>query len=73
MPKKKRIKVEKSGKSKLPSAETSDAWYKLQLEKENIKKVKEEKQKNKKNYKKRKLIKQVKEIQKKLKRRSSLT
>ncbi|KAK0174340.1 hypothetical protein PV327_010123 [Microctonus hyperodae] len=48
LPTKKRAKIEKSGKSKLPSVGTSDAWYEHQLEKENIKKIKEEKQKNRK-------------------------
>ncbi|CAD6208596.1 GSCOCG00012746001-RA-CDS, partial [Cotesia congregata] len=48
LPKKKRLKLEKSGKSKLPSVGTSNEWYQHQLEKENLKKIKEEKLKNKK-------------------------
>lgn len=35
--------MEASGKAKLPAAGTSDAWFQLQLEKENQKKLKEEK------------------------------
>ncbi|XP_044590350.1 uncharacterized protein LOC123268953 [Cotesia glomerata] len=49
--KKKIIKIEKTGKSKLPSVGISDEWYK-QLKKEKLKNMKEEKLKNKKYYKK---------------------
>ena len=43
LPKKKKIKVEASGKAKLPAAGTSDAWFEWQLEKERKQKEKEEK------------------------------
>jgi len=66
---KKKVRIEKSGKSKLPSVGTSDEWYQHQLEKENVKRIKEEKQKNKKRLQeeKKKLMEKVKELQKKIK------
>jgi len=43
LPKKKRMKLEATGKSKLPAASTSDAWLQMQLEKEEKKRQQEEK------------------------------
>ena len=43
LPKKKRLKLEASGKLKLPAASTSDAWLRIQLDKEDKKRQKEEK------------------------------
>ncbi|KAK0073301.1 hypothetical protein PV325_009949, partial [Microctonus aethiopoides] len=73
LPKKKRVKIEKSGKSKLPSVGTSDAWFEHQLEKENLKKIKEEKQKNKKRLQeeKKKLMDQLKALQTQIKEQKS--
>ncbi|EFN68700.1 hypothetical protein EAG_01981 [Camponotus floridanus] len=48
LPKKKRCRIEKTGKSKLPSVGTSDEWYTLQLKKESLKKQQEEKKQKKK-------------------------
>jgi len=53
-PKKKKIKLEVSGKRKLPSVGTSDAWWDLAIEKDEQKKMKLEKAAKKKSYKKRK-------------------
>ncbi|XP_074101289.1 uncharacterized protein LOC141528905 [Cotesia typhae] len=69
LPKKKRCRVEKSGKSKLPSVGTSDEWYQSELEKEKIKKQQQDKKLKRKELQdeKKKLQEKVKEIQKKLK------
>ncbi|XP_044588687.1 uncharacterized protein LOC123268991 [Cotesia glomerata] len=48
LPKKKTIKIEKTGKSKLSFVDTSDEWYKQKLKKEKLKNMKEEKFNNKK-------------------------
>ena len=48
LPKKKKVKLEATGKAKLPSAGTSDDWWKAQLAKEQQKNIKEEKAANKK-------------------------
>uniref|UniRef100_A0A0C9R8A2 SPBC16G5.17 protein n=1 Tax=Fopius arisanus TaxID=64838 RepID=A0A0C9R8A2_9HYME len=43
LPKKKKTKIEASGKPKLPSAGTSDEWFNYHVEKEKRQKIKEEK------------------------------
>lgn len=76
LPKKKRIKVEASGKAKLPAAGTSDAWFERELEKERKQKEKEKKLAKKKQLQEEKkklaqekklLQEKMKEIQKKIK------
>lgn len=76
LPKKKRIKVESSGKPKLPAAATSDQWMQHHMEKENKRKVKEEKLQHRKKLQeekkllaeeKKKLQDKMKAIQKKIK------
>ncbi|XP_033217277.1 uncharacterized protein LOC117173028 [Belonocnema kinseyi] len=66
--KKKRIAVEKTGISKLPSVGSSDAWYGIHLEKENIKRRKRKNNKIKKMQEdKKKLMEQVRAIHKRIK------
>ena len=64
LPKKKRLKLEASGKLKLPAASTSDAWLRIQLDKEEKKRQKEEKIAQRKELQKQK--KQLAEEKKKL-------
>lgn len=77
LPKKKRIKVEASGKSKPPAAGTSDDWWKLHLEKQAKQKIKDDKLANKRKLQeekkqlaqeKKKLEQKMKEIQEKIKK-----
>ena len=51
LPKKKRLKLEASGKLKLPAASTSDAWLRMQLEEEEKKGKKKKRSLKKKNSK----------------------
>ncbi|XP_074102208.1 uncharacterized protein LOC141529525 isoform X2 [Cotesia typhae] len=69
LPKKKRIKLESSGKFKLPSAGTSDQWVQYHSKKENDRKIKEEKlQKRKKLQEEKKLLaEEKKKLQDKMK------
>lgn len=50
LPKRKRIKVESSGKPRLLSAGTSDQWMQYHSKKENYHKIKEEKQQKRKQF-----------------------
>lgn len=50
LPKRKRIKVESSGKPRLLSADTSDQWMQYHSKKENYHKIKEEKQQKRKQF-----------------------
>lgn len=69
LPKKKKVKVEASGRPKLPAAGTSDAWFEWQLEKERKQKEKEEKLAKKKQLQeeKKKLAQEKKLLQEKMK------
>ncbi|XP_036151114.1 uncharacterized protein LOC105833505 [Monomorium pharaonis] len=69
LPSKKRSKVEALGKSKLPSAVTSDKWFNHHLQKEKLQEIKKEKIKKKKELQeqKKKLAKEKKELQEKMK------
>jgi len=68
LPKKKKIKLEVSGKRKLPSVGTSDAWWDLAIEKDEQKKMKLEKAAKKKilQEKKKELAKEKKKLQQKI-------
>ena len=48
LPKKKKIKLEKSGKTKVPAVGTSDEFWKMINEKQEAKKIKQEKAEKKK-------------------------
>ncbi|XP_066590557.1 DNA ligase 1-like [Prorops nasuta] len=76
LPKKKRIKLEGKGKSKLPSVGTSDMWWNTEMKKEQAKKEKQERilknkqlreEKKKIAEEKKKLQEKMKEIAKKIK------
>jgi len=74
LPKKKRMKLEATGKSKLPAAGTSDAWLQMQLEKgEKKRQLAEEKKKLDARMKeeKRKVDEKIKELFQRIKKEKS--